>query len=264
MLRRKFIFIALLLTLSVSLLAVAAKVIGPKKVVREVPAADLPPLQEEYTRLMKKYMSPDSAIRLNGEVVLYDGAQPGVVKERSPFTYARSGSNFYSSFSFQKTYFNGKMLVQVDSLHKIVIIATVTDSARKAQARTIGASGFPGLSDKLFADTSGFRITGTVNGDDKQRNIVISSDFNPEIKQCTLYYSPVNYSMKSAEISFYKSGRQRDEGAANDDVWISRIEYREAPKEPLDVDAMIGTIFSVQKNTLIPTPEYFSYRVIIQ
>lgn len=264
MLRQKIIFVTLLAILSLSLLAVGARVMHTRSA-DPAPAADLPSLQEEYSRLMKKYASVDSSICIGGEVVLYDGSEPGVEKERSPFTYMRSGEQFYSSLSFQKTYFNGKMLVQVDSLHKIVFIAEVTDSARKVQAKRMGSSGLPGLSNKLFADTAAFRLRGTVTGNDKLRSIVLSSDYNPEIARCELDYSPVDYSVKSAEIRFFKSGKKKEDGSVDDaDLWISRIGYREVTKQPLDVDALLRKIFVVKNRTLFPTAEYVSYKVIIQ
>ena len=258
--RKKRILLVLTAAISISMLAVAGRIMGghtetPHEITPEMPSA-----KSEYDRLMQRYMSKDSAVGLKGEVAVFDGALPTIVKEKSSFTYRREGTNFYSSLSFQQTFFDGEFMVQLDSLHKIVYITAAGDKG--TTDRSTEQMSF--LPDKLFSDTARFRMTGTVTGDDKLRTLTVTSDFNPEIQRFTLAYSPIDYTMKSAEIRFYKHHRpQEGHDGSDEDVWISRIDYKEAPAEKLDVRSMIQKIFVRRKNQLIPTSAYTDYRAII-
>jgi len=258
--RQKKMILVLTLTAAVSLLAVAGKLIADKNKGHRIAGTELPSAKEEYARLIRKFISPDSTVQMTGNVTVLDGAQPNVEKERSSFQYVRKGRNFYSSLSFMQTFFNGKFMVQLDSLHKVIFISQVNDSTQTQ----------PGLdpvllSNKLFSDTASFKVSGTVSGDDKLRILTIASDFNPEIQNFTISYSPADYSMKSAEVRFYKNGR-RVEGNADDgsNVWISKVDYKESQMKDLDMDGMISKIFVIRQGQIVPTASYINYRVIIK
>ena len=249
--------LVLTLTAAVSLLAVAGKLIADKNKGHRIAGTELPSAKEEYARLIRKFISPDSTVQMTGNVTVLDGAQPNVEKERSSFQYVRKGRNFYSSLSFMQTFFNGKFMVQLDSLHKVIFISQVNDSTQTQ----------PGLdpvllSNKLFSDTASFKVSGTVSGDDKLRILTIANDFNPEIQNFTVDYSPSDYSMKSAEIRFYKTGRREaDQDSAN--VWVSKIDYRESRMKYPDVNKMISRIFTVDGDQIFPAVAYRDYKIVI-
>src|SRR5260221_7016451 len=128
---KKKVMILVFLAATVSMLAVAGKLIADNKDGHHrTDAPALPSAKEEYVRLMQKFMSPGSSQQLEGDINLYDGAHPGIVKERSSFVYIRKDGNAYSRLASQETIFNGKFLVQLDSLHKVLFITPVSDSAR--------------------------------------------------------------------------------------------------------------------------------------
>jgi len=256
---KKKILILVLLTVTVSMLAVAGKLIADIKVGHprmDVPA--LPSAKEEYAKLMQKMMSPGASIQLEGEISLYDGEHPDVVKEKSPFLFMLAGRNSYSRLSNQETFFNGKFLVQLDSLQRLLFITPVGDSAQYQANFSNPLS----LTDRLFSDTASFKISGTVTGDDRLPHITIISDFNPEIQNFTVDYSPSDYSMKSAEIRFYKTGRREaDQDSAN--VWVSKIDYRESRMKYPDVNKMISRIFTVDGDQIFPAVAYRDYKIVI-
>jgi len=258
---KKKIIILVLLAATVSMLAVAGKLIADNKGGQSrTDAPALPSAKEEYARLMQKMMSPGASLQLEGDIDLYDGAHPDVVKEKSSFLYLLAGRNSYSRLSCQETFFNGKFLIQLDSLHKLLFITPVSDSAQSQPAFSDPLS----MANRLFSDTASFKVTGTVTGDDRLRHITLSSDFNPEIQNFTVDYSPVDYSMKRAEIRFYKTGRKEDAaGSDSTNVWISKIDYRESRMKAPDVNKMISRIFTVDKDQILPTVAYRDYKIII-
>ena len=251
-----------LLAGTVSMLAVAAKLIADKKATSTtMMTRDLPGVKDEYARLMRKFLQQDSAIHLSGAVSIYDGEEPTIAKEKSTFISLRSGHSFYSSLSFQQTFSNGRFLVQLDSLHRILFVSSTSDSSKNPSAAPDPA----GMIDKLFSDTASFKISGTVSGDDKDRSIMIKSDFNPEIQSFTIRYSPIDYSLKSAEIRFWKNGQYSGDSTTNHDkVWISKIDYREYPAKELNIDSMINKVLVIRGNSIEPTSAYKDYRVIIK
>jgi hypothetical protein len=258
---KKKIIILVLLTATVSMLAIAGKLIVDNKGGHpRTDAPALPSAKEEYARLMQRIMSPGSSLHMEGDINLYDGAHPDVVKEKSSFVCVQEGRNAYSRMSCQETFFNGKFLVQLDSLHKLLFITPVSDSAQNQPAFSDPLS----LANRLFSDTASFKVSGTVTGDDRLRHITITSDFNPEIQNFTVNYSPSDYSMKSAEIRFYKSGRREDvPGSDSTNVWISRINYRESRMKDPDVNSMISRIFTIDKDQIVPAVAYRDYKIVV-
>jgi len=260
-LKKKITFL-MLLAITVSMLAIAGRIIKHRHDddhMEKSPA--LPPARDEYAKLIQKFLAPASAVRLSGEISLYDGGHPNMVKEKSTFTFIRNGQNVYSRLSFQETLFNGKFLVQVDSLHKLVFITPVRPGEQEQ-----GVPGDPvGLTSKLFSDTATFKVSGSISGDDNLRSIIITSDFNPEIQQLTIWYSPADYSMKMAEVRFYKNGRRDAESVADpNELWISKVVYHEPPAKDPDVNERMGKIFTTHGHQIEPTAAYSNYRVILK
>jgi hypothetical protein len=256
------IFILLSLAVTLSLLAAAGIMVVERKPGKKSVNGQLPSAQSEYPRIMQRFMQKDSSISLNGSIDLYDGARPDVLKERSFFSYLRSGRNFYSRMASQQTFFNGRLLVQTDSLYKIIIVTTVNDNDQTGEQME---NAYPdGLMSRLFSDTARFKIAGVVAGDDQLRSITITSDFNPEIQNFTIYYSPRDYSMRSAEVRFYKNGRRPTEDIDGKDLWISKINYEQSPVGQPDIDGMIRKVLTIEKDHVAPAAAYRDYKLIIK
>jgi len=259
--RKSKVFMILSLVVFTGALVVAGRLMANKgHDHHKEEAPELPSAKKEYALLMKKYLSPASSVRISGIVSVYDGLHPDVLKEKSAFVYFRKEHAFYSRMSFQQTLCDGRFFVQMDSLNQVLLITPIADSMQQQL--------FPDpmpMAEKLFGDTARFKMSGRVSGDDNLRSITLTSDFNPEIQSFTIYYSPVDYTMKSAEVRFCKNGRPESAAPGdNDNVWISRIDYNTTTGSDIDVHAMIGNIFSVHGHKLEPMPAYSNYRVIMK
>ena len=249
--------------IGVSLLALAGKQVADKYT-RHTGRRNyvaLPPAKDEYAKLLQRFVQADSTTLISGTVTLYDGEQPGVLKEKSDFLSVKEGKSFYSKISGVEMMYNGKYYAQADSLHKILMVAGVLEALPDSPVQpAVG-----GMVDKWFSDTASFRVAGEVSGDDKERTITIHSDFNPGIQYFTLRYSPANYSVKGAEIRFWKNNRaEADTLAGKDKVWISRIEYGTGHADRTDVNQQMSRVFKVEKHRVITTPAYSDYRIMIK
>jgi len=249
--------------IGVSVLALAGKQVADKYIRhtgRQLNHAALPAAKEEYAKLLQHFLHSDSAMAIRGTVILYDGEHPDVLKEKSDFLSVRDGRSFYSKMSSVEIMYNGKYFAQADSVHKILMVAGVLEALPDNPAQpAIG-----GMVDRWFSDTASFKAAGAVSGDNNERTITIYSDFNPNIQYFTLRYSPADYSVKGAEIRFWKSNRAETDTAAGNKVWISRIEYGPVHAERPDVNKQMSRIFRVEKHTVVPAPAYGDYRIMVK
>lgn len=249
--------------IGVSVLALAGKQVADKytrHTGRHENHMALPPAKEEYAKLLKRFLQADSAASISGTVMLYDGEQPGLLKEKSSFLSVKEGKSFYSKMSGVEIMYNGKYFAQTDSLHKILMVAGVLEALPDSPVQP--AMG--GMVDKWFSDTASFRVSGDVSGDDNERTITIHSDFNPGIQYFTLRYSPADYSVKGVEIRFWKNNRAETDTAAKNKVWISRIEYGTGHAGMADVNQQMRQVFRVEKHRVVTTPAYSDYRIMIK
>ncbi|HSC38899.1 MAG TPA: hypothetical protein VLD19_13550 [Chitinophagaceae bacterium] len=249
--------------IGISVLAWAGKQVADKYAHQNDKRASgivLPAAKDEYTRLVQQFMHPDTVSIVTGTIRLFDGEHPESLKEKSDFIFARKGRSYYSKMSFMEIACNGKWLVQVDSLNKVLMIAGIHDSL---QAMPLPPD-MGGMVNKWFADTASFKVTGQVTGDDKERAITVRSDFNPEIQYFTLHYSPADYTVKAAEIRFWKNKMPEPDSSGRNKVWISKIEYRTDGLPDLDINNRMSRIFSVKKGKVEPAAPYRDYQVMVK
>ena len=260
---KKKITVLVLSVICISVLALAGKQVADKYAHREnkINLSALPPAKDEYTKLVQHFLHPDSASVIKGTVKLYDGASPERVKEKSDFISIRDGSSFYSKISFTEVICDGKWYVQIDTLHKQLLITALNENQVKAPL----SPAMGGLFDRLFSDTATFKVSGTVTGNDLERLITIKSDFNPEIQYFTLRYSPADYSIRGAEIRFWKNRRpDADTTEEQKNSWITKIEYRQAGKKLVNINDRINQVFKIKGHTMEPAAAYHDYKVALQ
>lgn len=250
--------------IGISVLALAGKQVVDtygKKNSPKVNHTAFPPARDEYAKLVEKFLHPDSASAVSGTISLYDGEHPGVLKEKTDFISVRNGQQYYSKMSFVEVACNGRWFMQVDSLHKLLMVAGVLE--RLPSVPPMPSMG--GVMDKLFSDTASFRVSGTVSGDDLERSITLHSDFNPEIQSFTFLYSPADYSIKGAEIRFWKSRLpEADTAGAAAKVWISKIAYNRGRPASVDINSEMSRIFSVKRNRVVPAAAYRDYSIMVK
>jgi hypothetical protein len=259
----KKITVLVSVSVGISVLAWAGKQVADKYAHRSdkrVSVIALPPAKEEYAKLVQQFMHPDSVSTVNGTVRLYDGEHPESVKEKTDFIFSREGGSYYSKMSFMEVAYNGKWYMQLDSLNKVLMVGGINDILPVApQQPDMG-----GMVDKWFADTASFKVTGEVTGDDKERAITVHSDFNPEIQYFVLHYSPADYSVKTAEIRFWKNKMPETDSSGQNKVWISRIDYRSESHTALNISNRMKRIFSVKKGKVEPAAPYSDYQVMVK
>lgn len=251
--------------IGISVLALAGKQMADKYIRhagKPGTAVALPPAKEEYAKLVERFLHPDSATVVSGTVALYDGEHPEVLKEKSEFLSVRDGRMFYSKMSSVEVMYNGQYFAQADSVNKLLMVAGVREALSSAPVQPAAVGG---MADRWFSDTASFKVTGTVTGDDNERTVTIHSDFNPEMQYFTLRYSPADYSIRGVEIRFWKNRRAEDDTlAGRDKVWISRIEYRAVNGARPDINQRMSRIFRVEKHTVVPTPAYGDYGIMVK
>ena len=214
----------------------------------------LPSAAEEYKRIMARYMGADSDINLSGTIRIYDGENKFSLKEERSFHYSRWGNQFYARLSRLQTFCNGKVVLQLDTLKKIVIVNKA--SAGRSSIATSGMQPF----DRLFSDTVQFRLSGEVSEQGAVRTLRIVSDFSPEMRSFSLIYDTASYRLIRAEVEFWKRGTLPGDQTA-DRIWLAKIEYHYGAPTVLDMDNPIRQVIVPEDNSVKLRDAYKDYQL---
>lgn len=218
-------------------------------------AAPLPAAVEEYRKILQRAHGTDSTSDLSGTIHIYDGENKNALKETKTFRYSRSGTQYYMQLSYLQTFCNGKVLLQLDTVHKRILLS------RPAVTATPGNNTGRDPINALFSDTARFKVSGIVSsGQGGERALQLQSDFNPQIRAYRLYYDTLTYSLHHAEIEWWKNGPDAD-GPASDKIWLVKMIYENHPDTQLNPDDRIKEIISIVKGGIRPTAAYRDYQV---
>jgi hypothetical protein len=252
--QNKKVIIFIVLAVAVSGLAVAGAWWGRfanSRVVKELPGA-----KEEYQRIYDRFKN-DTSMSLDAVVTLYDGNDPGTIKEKTTCRYIKQQEKYYSQFSYLQTYCNGNLIVQLDTVNQVIVISPI-DEGRKKGKRSLQPT-----IDMLFSEQAGFRITGKVTqNNDNEREISFQSDFNPEVRSYDIIYDPATCQVKRAIIQWWKEGAA-PETASGDPVWISHIDYQPMPAVNMNIEEEISKIITIKKDKIEPAVKYQHYQLHI-
>jgi hypothetical protein len=215
----------------------------------------LPAAATEYSRLLDRFRGIDTNMDIRGTIRIYDGKNGGTLKQTSPFRSFKQGSAYFSQLSYLRTYFDGELVLIVDTVHRRLEVS------RPIAGGGQGASmaGLP--TDVLFSDTARFRLNGTVEDQHAERVLTLKSDFNPEIKVCRLYYDTVSYRLQRSEIEWWKDRMGRDTSASN--VWLAKVDYSYRPRGDEDIAREMRSYIVSDAGKFKPTARYTDYQVKI-
>ncbi|MFT3827199.1 MAG: hypothetical protein QM731_24950 [Chitinophagaceae bacterium] len=209
--------------------------------------------REEYKKLYTRYTTDKDSLAMEGIITLYDGEDAKAAREEQPFRFCRKDGKMYTQLGYVHTFYNGELLVQLDTVSRRIIIS-------KTDKKTVKKATQQQSLDFMFADTSNFKLSSLVSGNGVERTLTFTSDFNPEVKECRITYTPGTYTMKKADIQWWKEGAIRDTSAVTS-VWITHIEYKSWLVRNIDIDAMIAAIVSVKKKEVVLQPAYSDYQL---
>jgi hypothetical protein len=248
---KKFMLAIAALLALIGLFAVAGNRYWRKIPVSEI-KKELPAASEEYRRIMERYAGADSNLDLSGNILIYDGENKYSLKERSSFSYIRSGRQYYYRLSRLQTFCDGSTVLQLDTVNKRIIVSTASHSQ---------ASNDPGTMpfDRLFSDTARFRINGAVSEQGSERVLRIQSDYNPGMRSYSLRYDTTNYRLLKAEVEWWKTIPLKN-GDTNK-IWLAKIDYRYQEPGRLDMDKKIREVISKTDGQVKPSLRYKDYQV---
>lgn len=217
--------------------------------------ADLPAAKDELRKLYAKYSDPAASFTINGTIRLFDKENDNALKEQMPFGYSKQGTQFYMQMGGQQTFFTENMLLQLDTANKYIIVSPVNKDAMPA-----AESGILPF-EKFMHDTSTFKIEASVSEKNKERALSIKSELNPEVRVSTIYYDPTTYTIKRAEIEWWKEAMVLNTDEDKKKIWVTVLEYNYPAQAVMPVQERIKKII-VQKNGQVePTPAYSDYQV---
>src|SRR4051812_44851384 len=128
MIRRKFITLVLCGLMAITGIAMAGNYAGwfyqygGRKAV-------LPTASEEFRKLYERFMQQGSTIDMSGDILLYDGENRSGAKERNSFHFIKNGMASYSQLGYIQNYCNGKLLLQLDTVNRLIIVARAGDQS---------------------------------------------------------------------------------------------------------------------------------------
>jgi hypothetical protein len=212
-----------------------------------------PDAKEEYRRLYERYTRTDSIMNLRGVITLYDGENPTTVKEQSNFEYAKQGKQFYSQLSSLQTFCDGKLVLQLDTVNKIIALSPMNSEDIPADQSQSSLNMF-------FSDTAAFRFSGGVSGNNQERTLTCRHELIPDIRLFRLIYDPVSYQLRKAEIEWWKNPLITDT-TRKDEVWITKISYQNATPAPWKADELMNKIIRVTEKGIEPMTRYKDYTI---
>jgi hypothetical protein len=182
MLSKKLLLLTLLFSATVALIATAAgrhwwktqKTTGPT-------VSGQPSIAAEYGKLMSRYREFDSVADLSGTIRIYDGEKNNHLKETRTFRYYRFRNEFYWQLSYLKTFCDGRLVVQLDTMDRVITVSMAAVPGRPGQTAGNMPPALP------FNDTTAFGLSGSVAQEGGNRVLSLHSDRYPGIKECRLF-----------------------------------------------------------------------------
>lgn len=209
----------------------------------------------EYRKIGERFLQ-DSALSLAGAILLYDGEEPGRIKEQNSFRLIRESGNMYNRLGYIQTFSSEGWMVQLDTINQVLIVAD-------APVQQEGKAGpFQQSTGLMFNDTTAFTTIGTVTGDQTERTLSLRSDLHPEIRLYRLTYDPATYRMKRAVIEWWKDAVVSDTTKASR-VWITKIDYQYEAVPAMKVRELIDQVITRDRDGIHPTERYKDYQLHI-
>ena len=217
---------------------------------------DLPDAAAELRRIVMAQQKTDSLL-IDGDIRLYDEKQPGVLLEMLSFRSYSNGNTFYTGFGPLITLSDGHWLIQVDSLSERIVVKEMNSELQSAI--TSDEAGMQML-EKIWQDTSVFKVNMKVSEKNRQRVIDISSEQNPEIRSVSLTYDPSTARIQHAEIRWLKEDQTGDD---KNNALLSKISYRSKPASVMDIGKIVKSIIDVKDGQITAAGGYAAYAVVI-
>lgn len=208
----------------------------------------------EFRKIGQHFLQ-DSLLHITGVIRLYDGEQPGRVREQNSFQLLRDGADSYNRLGYMQSFVSNGLMVQLDTVNQLMVIGDAPEQA----GATLGLQQSTGM---LFNDSTAFAATGTVSGDAKERTLTLRSDLRPEISSYQLTYDPATYRMKRAVIEWRKEEAVPDT-ADRRKVWITQIDYSYQPVATVKVSEMMKRVIVQTRDTILPTDRYSDFQLHI-
>lgn len=213
----------------------------------------------EWQKLMNRYSQLQQAGGLNmeGNIILFDGKEPGKIKEQNTTLLQCQGKQYYYTMAGVKYLCDGEILLQVDPINQFVILSKVPEMPKLNQQI------LPQINQQPDQNQEGFRITGTVEGDDKKRKISIKTEMNPDVKNYSVVYDPSTYNITDVEIEWWKNNLSESK-ADEANTWITKIKYQHHPSVTLNMEEEMKKVIAVidGKITLIGDAKDYKLEVI--
>jgi len=213
--------------------------------------------REELKKLYGHYMGEKANFDISGTIFLYDMEHNNALKEQAAYRNIKSGNNLFTQMAWQKTYVLDSLVVQLDTVNKIIIVSTINADFLPAN----NESPFP--FEKFLADTSDFKITATVTDKGAERILKLRNELMPEIKTVFIYYNPVDYTISKTEIEWWKE-QGVTEKADEKKCWLSRINYIHSPASSFNIANEIAKIITVKGQIAEPTEKYKDYEITVR
>lgn len=217
--------------------------------------ADLPGAKDELRKLYSRYGNPAATFTIAGTMRLFDKEDDNKLKEQMSFGYSKQGLQCYMWMGSQQTYMTDKLVLQLDTVHKYIVISPIS-----TDATPLSASGVLPF-EKYMEDTSAFKIKAVVSEKNKERSIEIISELDPEVKLSTIYYDPGTYAIRRAEIEWWKEPMIEDSKEGRKKVWLTTIEYNYPASAQVPVAERVKNIVVEKNGKYEPVPRFSDYQV---
>ncbi|MBL7740730.1 MAG: hypothetical protein JNK14_16040 [Chitinophagaceae bacterium] len=217
--------------------------------------ADLPAAKEELRKVFARFSDPASIIHIRGTIRLFDRENNDALKEQISFSYSKQGQQFSSRVGYVQTFVADSLAIQLDTVNKYIILSRVDKGSELLTAQT--ALPF----EKFMQDTSAFKIEAVVAQNNKERSLAIKSELSPEIKMTTIFYDPVTYTIKRAEIEWWKEPLVYKNEEDFKRTWLTVLEYTYPLSGGASVSEKIRKIIIQKDGKIEPGPAYRDYQV---
>jgi len=170
---------------------------------------------EEFNRIMETWIENSEGHFSSGNIYLYDSDNENILTEQQSFEYFKMSDFVYSKMGYLFTYGNGKFIIQLDSVNKLVTVLPLNDSAIKFNNPLQ-------IINSYVKDSATNGLQMSVKEVGKIRKLDIFSESTPEIKKYTISYEPISYKIQEITTEWWKSTSLFSEDK-NSSTWITKL-----------------------------------------
>jgi hypothetical protein len=211
---------------------------------------------DELKKLSDRYFDEKGAFDLSGRIYLYDVEDNNVLKEKSNFRSIQSGDCLYNQLASQQTFVCDGWMIQLDTISRTIIAASVDREEAKKAGKEILPFG------RLIEDSAMLQIKATLNETGEEGILSFKTELNPNIRSTSIYYNISNHSIRQTKIEWWKTFSLSAGNRNENQCWLSVIDFDDKKPTVMDIRESFNKVVTIHGTSIKPVGKYQDYKLV--